>query len=333
MSEKRPTIRELARRLGVSAATVSLALRGDARVNAATVERVKAGAAAAGYHADPVVAEGLSRARRREFFRETLVWVVDRRRAETPWLEPLFAAAEEQARQLGYRIEFVRLSREPAALRRAARVWRARGVRGVALGPFAEAWTEPALRWGDFAWVSIGEAVTSPRLHRVGRDYAADVDRAVEELAAAGCRRIGFVGEALVAHLFARPLRRAALEWWATAGVAGAESGCEPYLEINGGTGVKELRRWRRTLEPDALVVARGLGPRATELAPLLADLPRRCLSAEGWGEPDFEPNYAAMGAAAVNVLHRHLTRKAWGVPTETETTLAASFRRRGSVL
>jgi LacI family transcriptional regulator len=322
----RPTLRTLAAALGLSPSTISLALRGDPRIRPGTIARARAAAASAGYHADPVVSEGLSRARRREFFRETIAWALDRARGDTPWLAPLFAAAEARAGLLGYRLEFIRLSREPASLRRAARTWRARGVRGVILGPFAETWEEPGLPWDDFVWLSVGDSVAHPRLHRVGRDYALDIESAIEHLARRGLRRPGFVEERLVHHLFHQPMLRAALHHYHLRG----ERRAEAFIELESGAPVAPFRSWLRRLRPDCLLLARPLRLASPDLEAATGDLPRVILSLE---EADahstgFTPNYGPMGESAVNLLHRLVHHPARGVPRERQSALISSIWR-----
>jgi len=59
-----PTLRTLARALGLSRTTVSDALRGSPRVKSATVERVRAEAKAAGYERNPLTGAVMSQLRR-----------------------------------------------------------------------------------------------------------------------------------------------------------------------------------------------------------------------------------------------------------------------------
>ena len=114
----------------------------------------------------------------------------------------LFEAAAGRARLFGYRIDFFAVDpQDHAALRRTARVWRARGIRGVLVGPLNQGLADPPLPWADFSWVTIGQSLISPPLHRVGRDYDKDIDLALARLHAAGCRRPGFVDDPAVHHL------------------------------------------------------------------------------------------------------------------------------------
>src|SRR5437588_7986538 len=63
MKPAAPTVRSLARELGLSHTTVSDALRGKGRVDPATVERVKRAAKDAGYRRNPLAAAVMSELR------------------------------------------------------------------------------------------------------------------------------------------------------------------------------------------------------------------------------------------------------------------------------
>lgn len=317
-------MRALARELGVSVATVSLALREDVRITGTTRARVKALAAERGYHADPVVAEGMSRARRRDFTRETVAWLLDRPPAEQPWIEKLFAAAVERARMLGYRIEFFTVDfQNAAALRRSTRIWRARGIRGVLVGPLNQALTDPPLPWADFTWVTIGQSLISPPLHRVGRDYDKDIDLALSRLHALGCRRPGFVDDPAVHHLMRLPLLRASLVYYHERGEAFPGAFFTVDARRPG-----ELARWLARNKPDSLVMGIGFAKREEGIHALVRHLPQVELSPPYDPErarEGFKPNYASMGQSAMGLLHRTLNEGEKGVPRHEQTVVVSS--------
>ncbi|MDF3059519.1 MAG: transcriptional regulator [Rariglobus sp.] len=322
-------MRELARELDLSLATVSLALRDDPRIQASTTARVKALALARGYHADPVVAEGLSRARRRNFYRETLVWLLDRPPEEQPWITTLFAAAAERGRMLGYQVEYVRVDFSNAAgLRRLARTWRARGIRGALVGPLGQAVADPGLPWADFSWVAIGQSLISPALHRVGRDYDKDIDQALARLHARGCRRPGFVDDPTVNHLMRRPLLRASLEYYHEHG----RMFSAPYHTVDLAR-PSVLARWLERNRPDSLVLGIGFNGRVDAIHRLIANLPQVELSPPlVEGLEGFVPDYASMGHSAIGLLHRSLTEGEKGVPPHEQTVVVSSGWRDGDV-
>jgi LacI family transcriptional regulator len=285
---------------------------------------VKAVAARRGYHADPVVAEGLSRARRRDFYRETVAWLMDRPPGEQPWIGPLFAGAEERAKRFGYRIEYFNADlKDAGALRRLVRMWKARGVRGVLVGPLRHALIDPPLPWEDFSWVTIGQSLGSPALHRVGRDYDKDIEFALARLRAQGCTRPGFVDDAEVHHLMRLPLLRASLVYYHER----AEEFSGAFYTVD----VKKpeaLARWLKKNRPDSLVLGIGFEGREEAIHRLIARLPQVELSPP-FHIPErregFIPGYANMGKSAIGMLHRALTGGERGVPSAELTMMVSS--------
>lgn len=319
-------MRELARDLGLSAATVSLALRSDARITPETTARVKALAASRGYHADPVVAEGLSRARRHDFYRETVGWLLDRPQREQPWFEKLFSAAAESGRRLGYEIEYFAVDfSDEAALQRMARICKARGIRGLLLGPLEHAVTDPALPWQDFSWVTIGQSLTSPALHRVGRDYDKDIDCAVAYLRRRGCKRPAFLVDNTMDHLMGLPLLRAALVYYHKQAIKMPE----PFYNVEMGARPSAFARWVKQNQPDGLVVGMSFMERADTLHQVIAHLPQVELSPLGSAlladQPKFVRDYSSMGHSAIGLLHRLIINEETGVLRNTQTVVVSS--------
>ena len=107
---KTPTIRSLARRLRLSVATVSEALRDNPRVKPATRARVHAAAKKAGYWHNPLLSAALSAVRRarHQEYRGTLALVdtdEDNRAQYVVFHREIVAGAEMRARALGFTTE------------------------------------------------------------------------------------------------------------------------------------------------------------------------------------------------------------------------------------
>lgn len=320
----RPTLREIARQLDVSYSTVSLALRGDIRLRSETIQRIQTAARDLGYQSDPVVSEGLSRVRRKSFYRETLVWCCDRPKEEFTWASHLFASAEERARALGYAIDYATLDAEsPKTLRRLAGIWKARGIRGVILAPFREYRDYLPFPWDDFVWVKIGDSLNRPKLHRVGRDYAVDLDRALEWLRQRGCRRPGFLQFTGTRTFFREPLLKAALSYY----YQQKKSPKEPYLECP----VTELRRlesWLKTARPDSLILSKLPASLPAKVRKRMDSYPTVLLSPAEAGHGDrliFEAKYKAMGQLAINFMHHLMASREYGIPPQEQSMLVAS--------
>lgn len=320
----RPTLRELARQLGLSYSTVSLALRGDPRLRAETVRRVQALARTTGYQSDPIVSEGLSRVRRKAFYRETVAWCCDLPRREMGWLHPLFDAAEERGKLLGYRVDFFHFeSGDPKALARLSRIWQARGIRGVFLGPFLQRREKLAFPWESFIWVRIGDSLDRPILHRVGRDYESDLAYALERLTRLGYRRPGFLEVTPDKTIFSAPMLHGA--WSYYDGKAGHPA--SPYFTCLP-TEPGRLTRWLKQSRPDCLIVPGTLHKFSSTIRACVGNLPLVMLSAGGPEEESlfgFEANYGTIGQMALNFMHHLLLNGEYGIPRHIQTMLVAS--------
>src|SRR6266700_7330982 len=111
MSSSAPTVRSLARTLGLSHTTVSDALRGKGRVDPATAERVQKAAREAGYKRNPLAAAVMSELRRSRggTFRGVLAAVdivePQRRDPHGAFHTELVVGARARAVDLGFKLE------------------------------------------------------------------------------------------------------------------------------------------------------------------------------------------------------------------------------------
>jgi LacI family transcriptional regulator len=188
--------------LGVSAMSVSLALRGRPGISESLRRRIVAYARSHGYRPDPVAAELMSlvRSRRRSRDAEVLAYINTfsdpTRMAAVPTFVHFFEGARRRAATFGYRVEEFRARAPGMSGARLSQILKARGVRGILVGP---RWrTEPDIDfdWGSFSVVLVGEAEYGPNIYRVCNHHIHTCATALRELAARGYRRIGV-------HLFA----------------------------------------------------------------------------------------------------------------------------------
>ncbi|PAW78025.1 MAG: hypothetical protein B9S32_09060 [Verrucomicrobia bacterium Tous-C9LFEB] len=201
-------------------------------------------------------------------------------------------------------------------------MWKARGIRGVLLGPCDKELCQPPFEWNDLAWVAIGHSLSLPLLHRVRRDFDADIERAIARLTQKGGHRPGFLSEPESHHLFHTSLLRSALTYYHTSG----ESCPEPYIELPFND-VSRFRAWIKSMRIDSLIVSRPM--------PLLQSavgrkLPSVILSPNEQGViPErcdgFIANYQAMGHTSINLMHHLLMNRHLGIPELPQTMLASS--------
>jgi len=197
----RPTLRTLAQTLGLSRTTISDALRGLPRVNAKTIERVRAAAEAAGYQRNPLTGEVMSQLRRSngQLFRGSLaaLEIVDDPRGVhvERYNAAVLQGATERALQLGFNIEHFDVSRDDLRLPRIDSILHARGIRGILVLPCSGFPDLSSMTWSRITAVYADYFIDRPALHCVCPDHYRSMIFAMQTLHARGYRRPGLVIE------------------------------------------------------------------------------------------------------------------------------------------
>lgn len=198
MNPKRVTVYDIAEKLGVSHATVSLALRNHPSISEKRREQVRKMAKQMGYAPDPHLA-ALAAYRRTNAptrIQSAIAWI-------NHWEQPeqlrklrefdlYWRGAAAAAKRFGYNLEEICWAPDYSA-RRFEQILLARGIRGVLIPPHV---TPPA--WGDFDWskfsiIRFGLSVPSPDSHLVTADQLRAVLMAVHKMVEYGYARIGLV--------------------------------------------------------------------------------------------------------------------------------------------
>ena len=197
MPASTPTLRSLAKVLGLSRTTVSDALRGSPRVDPNTAQRVKKAAREAGYRRNPLAGALMSELRRSRgsAFRGVLAAVdfnePDRPEAAARFHRELQAGAETRAVELGFKVEKFTVGHAGVSVQRLDSILQSRGIHGVILLP---AWAEPDLTnldWSRFAGVYTDYIIERPALHAVCSDHYRSMLAAMQRLVALGYQRPG----------------------------------------------------------------------------------------------------------------------------------------------
>jgi LacI family transcriptional regulator len=174
---RRVSLRDLAKMLGVSHATVSLALRNSPQISAEMTKKVKLVAEEYGYRPDPMLS-ALSNYRQSKgnaIFKAAVGWI-------NAWPSPEKLRSYEQfdaywkgasgaAQKLGYHLEEFRMG-AGISPKRLDHILSSRGIRALLLPPHQE-----PPRWGDFPWdkyyvVKFGRSLPEPKTHLVTADQA-----------------------------------------------------------------------------------------------------------------------------------------------------------------
>jgi LacI family transcriptional regulator len=197
MPDPTPTLRSLARTLGLSRTTVSDALRGSPRVDPSTVARVRKAAREAGYQRNPLAAALMSELRRSRgsLFRGVLAAVdidePDRPPHAERFHRELVLGAGARAAELGFKVEKFTVGRGGVSVHRLDSILQSRGIHGVILLP---AWDDPDLSrldWSLYAGVYTDYIIERPALHSVCSDHYRSMMAALQRLTALDYHRPG----------------------------------------------------------------------------------------------------------------------------------------------
>jgi DNA-binding LacI/PurR family transcriptional regulator len=325
-SKPRPTLRSVAAAAGVSAMTVSLALRNHPRIPAATRVLVQRTAARLGYRPDPAVAKLMHhlRVRRKPAFQASISALTSiPEGAEEPYVADMIRSARRPADELGYGFTLFRCDDAPGALPALQRVLRTRGVEGVLLLPIATPRSvREQLDWNEFAVVTTTYGVLAPEFHRVVPHQFGNALQICQQLAQKGYRRIGLVLPAehdlRVHHGFS-----AAVAWQ---NLIGGTEFVRPLIHAGVVAGADELTRWFKREKPDVIIAAgdRHCRPIAQQLG---LRVPGRVgfVSANKAGRSLFagiEEQPEEIGATAIELLAAMIQRGEKGIPAVPKVTM-----------
>ncbi len=197
MDSSKPSLRSLARALGLSHTTVSDALRGTGRVDSRTVERVRKAAHEMGYQHNPLASNLMSEMRRSRGSKfRGLIAVVSRHEPEQPpqglsFPRELLVGASIRAQELGFGLEEFIVDRAGLTMPRLNSVLQARGIHGIVILP---QWTTPdwsKLEWQNYAGIYADHSIERPALHCVCCDHYRSMTTALSRLVSMGYRRPG----------------------------------------------------------------------------------------------------------------------------------------------
>ncbi len=326
MSAPAPTLRSLAKTLGLSRTTVSDALRGSPRVDPKTAERVEHAAREAGYRRNPLAGALMSELRRSRggAFRGVLAAIdfnePDRPNDAARYHRELVLGAETRAIDLGFKVEKFSVGHAGVSVQRLDSILQSRGIHGVVLLP---AWDEPDLSnldWTRFAGIYTDYIIERPALHSVCPDHYRSLLAALQRLRTMGYRQPG---------LFLQKHQDERLQYrWGAAFRAFQQSHPDvvavPPLIVD--TFAREdFLKWFRRYKPDVVVGHNAVAIEWMEAAG--AQIPARhgffSLNLHMKSRPcaglDLQPR--TLGARATELLIAQLQRNETGIPEWPSTT------------
>jgi len=203
MPSSKPTLRDLAKSLGLALSTVSMALKDHRRISKETRVRVKAAATALGYVPDPRIANvmGYMKMRREDKVSAAIAYVT--KHSEEIHLErhPIYhnylLGARERAQELGYRLDYFNMEQEGLTGKRLTNVLLSRGIEGVLIPPIFTLNDSFDLDFAQFACVTFGHSLDYEPINRVALNHFSAVFQSLVEMSNLGYRRIGFAMESM----------------------------------------------------------------------------------------------------------------------------------------
>lgn len=194
----RPSLRDIARVAGCHYSTVSLALRDNPTIPAATRKRIRAVADRLGYKPDAMLAalSAYRLAKRPSAQQPVLGWCTNYPTRDQ-WRElscksQYFDGARARAEERGYRLEHFWLAEPGMTGRRMSDILRSRGISGLLLAPQPHA-CALELEWSEFSAVTLGYTLLSPKLHLIYHHDSRMMSQLLAEVAARGYRRVGLL--------------------------------------------------------------------------------------------------------------------------------------------
>lgn len=315
-------MKDIALKAGVSVMTVSLALRGAAKISTATRDRIRELADEMGFRPDPALQALVAyrQSKTQAGFAGTIAYLNNTAHRSVVKRFALhrnfFNGARRRGAELGYSVEEFWLGDPGLSATRSSEILVARGIRGVLVGPMPATHANLALDWSQLAAVRLSFSLESPRLHAVRANHFLGLALCFRELEALGYRRIGLAindeqderteGRYSGSYLAAQsrlPVRRRV-----------------PLLRESRIT-AESLVCWYRRSRPDAIIAAAADIRRHLESAGIRS--PQHVGLAYPYTPPQEDAGWVAcadgqqesVGAAAVDLLAGMLMRNERGVP------------------
>ncbi len=329
----RPNLEMVAKAVGVSSMTASRALRGEGRVSAETVARVKAAAERLGYRPNPLVQTLMAGIRdKRVVLQAGIAWIEAYEAGARPEvLATVENGARKRAESLGFSLELVRVRAGEGDAATWRRVFRARGIRAGVVAPLPPQLSTLDMPWDDFAFAAVGRSLMRPALSYVMAHHHHGVERVLAELGARGFRRVGL----LLSKDMDRRVEHAALMAFTFAGRKGA--GMKTAYAFYDGWSQADFRRWIQTERPE--VVLGGYPVVEKFLRDSGVEIPGEVGFATLSWRPDFveqagmRQRMAELGAVAVDLVVAQLHRNERGVPPVPKAVLIEGEWMEGATL
>ncbi|MCF7732904.1 MAG: LacI family transcriptional regulator [Akkermansiaceae bacterium] len=207
---QQPTMAEVAKAVGVSKNTVSLALRGSPRISEAMRKRIVEVAEAMDYRLNPTVSQLMAQLRqnRSPGYQATLAIINANKSRDAftrhPTIPYYVHGCRQRARQLGYELDEFWMHEPEMPGARWLSIFRARNIRGIVIVGLMHDNHLPARLaplWDEFPAVVTGVRTRDPALSFACSDHYALALEAFEKAVALGYRRPALVLDRVIDEL------------------------------------------------------------------------------------------------------------------------------------
>ncbi|MDR1279874.1 MAG: LacI family transcriptional regulator [Opitutaceae bacterium] len=195
-----PRLKDVAAAAGVSAQTVSLALRNHTSIPPHTRNRIQKLATKLEYRPDPNISRLMERVRgkkpRAAATGTVLAWLTAHRERfawkREPTQRDYHGGAARRANELGYQLEEFWLRAPDMTEERLSRILRNRGIEGALIAPLQDpGHLFQQFQWQHFSIVELGYSLLGPVLHRCCNQQFQSMTLLLRRLREAGYRRMG----------------------------------------------------------------------------------------------------------------------------------------------
>lgn len=197
---KNTTLQDIANALGIAKSTVSMALRNHREISDSLCQKVQKTAQDMGYRNNPLLSAHMANVRKAKAvnYRANLAflygWSKQNALTQEPILAQIYNAARKSANERGFSLEPFWLNDPEMTPESCLRILVSRGVHGIFVAPYEKA-QALALDLSNFAAVTLGYSLHSPKIHRVCHDNYSAIWDAMERLSNKGKQRIGLALE------------------------------------------------------------------------------------------------------------------------------------------
>lgn len=197
MSE-RVTQRDVAKKAGVSNATVSLALRKHPGIPVDTRIRIEKIADAMGYAPDPMLSalSSYRKKHRPQAYQSNIAWINNFKIPSELYkydFGDYYRGAQARSRELGYVLEEYHIAEVGENWKRLKRLLNSKGTKGILISPSEKPGARFELDLAQFSAVRFGYSYSYPVLNTAANSQFNTVLIAMQNLVALGYRRIGLI--------------------------------------------------------------------------------------------------------------------------------------------